>query len=431
MNALLVDLPKLVPAFEALCAKYFAECHCLTAQTREALEANLTAGIVDYVVIPYQQNDPVLALRSAEWIDCALSYKCPTIVLASRLTSEVRNIFATKSILNYLLNQEDEPQETVQQLVELIQRHRHNHKFFALVVDDSAAYRAQVSYFLRVHGLTVMTAKDGQEALEIIQQHPIRLVVTDYHMPNMDGLTLTKILRRTKGKDEIAVIAITATDGCNGATEFLKVGANDFLVKPYSREELICRVDQNLDIILLLDKMRERANRDFLTQLYNRRYFLKTAEKRYQLCLAEQVPMVMAMLDIDYFKKINDTYGHEAGDEALRQMATILSELVPEDQLVARLGGEEFAILFTGECALNAAGWFERLRQVVAAHVIRPFTQVEFYQTISIGWVSCKEMPESLIRAMMFADKALYRAKHQGRNCVVRAEVYGLDADDD
>jgi len=428
VNVLLVSLPKLVPAFEALCAKHFAECHCLQAETLDQLESYLANHMADYVVIPHQQGD-LLVARSSEFVSRALKHKCPTILLASRVTTEVRNIFATTSILNYLLNQEDAPQETAQQLIELIQRHRNNHKLSALVVDDSAAYRAQVSYFLKMHGLTVMTAKDGVEALALIDKHPIRLVVTDYHMPNMDGLALTKALRKTRGKDEIAVIAITATDGSNGATEFLKVGANDFLVKPYSREELICRVDQNLDIILLLDKMRERANRDFLTQLYNRRYFLSCAEERYRVCSREQIPMAVAMLDIDHFKKINDTFGHEAGDEALRQMSAILAELVPEDQLVARLGGEEFAIFFSGDDAVNAAAWFEHLRQVVAEHAVQPLDQVQFYQTVSTGWVAPEDMPDSLNKAMILADKALYRAKHQGRNCVVRSLVNDGDED--
>ncbi len=429
MNLLLVNLPELMPVFESLCHQQFAECHTVSAQTLEEVNAYLSEAVVSYVVIPYYHGDASATLQSSELISLALKYKVPTVVLANRLTPEVRNLFATKGILNYLLNQEDNPEETARETIELIQRHKNNAKISVLVVDDSAAYRAQVSYFLSVHGLSVLTAKDGVEALAVLNQHPVRLVVTDYHMPNMDGLQLTKALRKLKGKDEIAVIAVTATDGSNGATEFLKVGANDFLVKPYTREEFICRVDQNLDMLRLLDTMRERANRDFLTQLYNRRYFLATAEKRYQACLKDRKPMVLAMLDIDHFKKINDTYGHEAGDEALRQMAKLLLTLVPEDQLVARLGGEEFVLFLTGDLVAKAEEWFEHLRQTTAAQIIHAAKRVEFYQTISIGWVASEEMPDALGLAMMFADKALYRAKHQGRNCVVRAEVNGQDGD--
>lgn len=420
MNVLLVNLPNLASSFKESFQKHFGAFNCLCAHNKEEVDFCLSQG-VDYALVAYGQNENSI-VDSAAFVDAALKNKCPTILVANKLTTEVRSLFGSTSILNYVINQEDAPAETSQQIIELIQRHINNHKISVLVVDDSAAYRAQISYFLTVHGLNVLTAKDGLEALEVIKKSPVRLVVTDYHMPKMDGLMLTKALRKMQGKDDVAIIAITATDGSNGATEFLKVGANDFLVKPYSREELICRIDQNLEIILLLDKMKDRANRDFLTDLHNRRFFLKHATARYKSCKEEGVSISVAMLDIDYFKKINDTYGHEAGDEALRQMSGILTRLVPEGQLVARLGGEEFAIFLMSDSAVHAEKIYESIRAAVEKSVVNSVNQVSFQQTVSIGWLSNDQMPESLSYALMLADKALYQAKHQGRNRVTKAE---------
>jgi diguanylate cyclase (GGDEF)-like protein len=232
-------------------------------------------------------------------------------------------------------------------------------------------------------------------------------------MPNMDGLSLVKEVRKLYSDDQLAIIAFTASQGKYTA-DFLKMGANDFLNKPFSREELTCRIDRSLDLLFMVEQLRDSAERDVLTGLHNRRYFLKHAEKLFK----EDRMQGLAILDIDFFKKINDCYGHEAGDEALRSIADTMREFMQPHLLVARLGGEEFCIVFTDQFTGDPKEHLENLRLAVGQKEIT-FINSNFYQTVSIGLVvNCKDHL-SLTDIMMLADNRLYKAKHQGRNQVV------------
>lgn len=415
MNILVVGLSGIADKLSTL----FEKCDVMSVLTfvDNADEAQpLMANKYDVALIAYAGiNDPNLPIID-ELIDRSIS----VVVMATAVSPDIKALFASKPILDYVVYDSDG--SDLHQVAVILSRYNKNRAVTALVVDDTAAYRTQVSYLLTTQGLRVLTANDGIQALEIVKKEPVRIMVTDYEMPNMNGLELTKATRKVRGKDDLAILVFTASE--NGhAAEFLKMGANDFLTKPFTREELTCRIDQNLDLIYLMDKFRDSANRDFLTSLHNRRYFLKMAGARFNEAQSASTPMAVAMLDIDFFKKINDTHGHEAGDEALRVLSKVLVSSLPSGQLAARLGGEEFALMFTGDEALNVEKTLEDLRVAIEQQPILLVNNLRFHQSVSIGCVLSADMPDTLGRAMMMADKALYEAKHQGRNRVIFADA--------
>ncbi|MDC6636361.1 diguanylate cyclase, partial [Leclercia adecarboxylata] len=147
----------------------------------------------------------------------------------------------------------------------------------------------------------------------------------------------------------------------------LKNGANDFLRKPFSREEFFCRVSQNVDQLELIGTLQDLATRDFLTGLPNRRCFLEQSQRQLPQLHLDGEQVAVAMIDIDHFKHINDTHGHEAGDDALRAVAAAVAQHARQEDLIARFGGEEFCLLVPGMDEEQAVHYFDELRQAIAA----------------------------------------------------------------
>ncbi|MFP4334154.1 MAG: diguanylate cyclase domain-containing protein [Wenzhouxiangella sp.] len=197
---------------------------------------------------------------------------------------------------------------------------------------------------------------------------------------------------------------------------FLKGGASDFLHKSFSTEELFCRVDQNIDMLLSLAEARHASNHDYLTGLPNRRDFMRRASPVHEAAVSDSSGLVVAILDADHFKQINDQFGHHFGDLALVAMADALREAAGPDGLCARMGGEEFAILLPRYSQAQAEAVLEALRAAVAA-IVLPIGDQSVSFTVSIGATSRpgKSLEEMLDRA----DAALYQAKSNGRDRVV------------
>jgi diguanylate cyclase (GGDEF)-like protein len=194
------------------------------------------------------------------------------------------------------------------------------------------------------------------------------------------------------------------------------MGASDFLPKPFLREEFFCRVLQNLDILGYIETMREAAFRDYLTGLRNRKYFFERCPEMHLAAQAGGPPIAVAMVDVDHFKRVNDTYGHDGGDVALTHLAALLREHLPGADPVARFGGEEFCALIPGGDRATAARLFEELRRQVEASVAHLGEQpIRF--TVSAG-VALRP-GASLSEMVSRADELLYQAKESGRNRVI------------
>jgi len=218
------------------------------------------------------------------------------------------------------------------------------------------------------------------------------------------------------------VIGISGNTDPSLIPRFLKNGANDFLRKPFSREEFFCRVSQNVDQLALIGTLQDLATRDFLTGLPNRRCFLEQSQRQLPQLHLDGEQVAVAMIDIDHFKHINDTHGHEAGDDALRAVAAAVAQHARQDDLIARFGGEEFCLLVPGMDEEQAVHYFDELRQRIAALEV-DLGHTTLRMTGSIGLCCLRPQRDSLHRLISEADRQLYLAKAGGRNRVHCATV--------
>ena len=340
----------------------------------------------------------------------------PTIVVSGVYDEDLRKRVLQQQIIDYVLKNTP---GSVDYLVWLVQRMERNRRIAALVVDDSPSARAYASALLTMYGYHVIEADDGNAALRAIEADPaIRLVIVDEEMPGMQGVELTRRLRALRARDKVAVIGISGNSDPSLIPRFLKNGANDFLRKPFSREEFFCRVSQNVDQLELIGTLQDLATRDFLTGLPNRRHFLAECHALLPNTLGRQQSVTAAIIDIDHFKHINDTYGHEAGDVALKAVAQAIARHSGTQDLVARFGGEEFCALvpYLGES--ESVEYFESLRAQIEALEVDVGGQT-LRMTVSIGVFRTRFPGQTLNHLLSEADRRLYLAKAGGRNRVV------------
>ena len=303
-----------------------------------------------------------------------------------------------------------------------------------LVVDDHEDNVEVLRARLESRGYDVEGAMSGQEALDSVSRWCPDLVLLDVMMPDMDGLEVVKRLKADPTLPFIPVIMQTALDSTERMVAGLEAGADDYVTKPINFAELEARVRSLLRIKRLQQDLAEREKElsdmndkllrisltDGLTGVDNRRALEQRLHEMFEHSLRLHEPISVVMCDIDHFKKVNDTYGHAAGDEVLKQFATILSEEAREIDRVGRYGGEEFLLLLPGTVLDAAVTFSERVRQRVDSHTFS-YEGGTLKRTVSFGVAS---WPHPKIRGreamLKAADDALYVAKESGRNRVVR-----------
>lgn len=349
-------------------------------------------------------------------VDVVLACGIPSIVFTGEMNDELRDQFWAKRIVDYILKQN---MDNVAYMLSLVERLHRNPGIKVLVVDDSPSARHMLGELLRAHRYQVLESEGGKNALALLAEHrDVRLVITDYNMPGMDGFELVRAIRRDHAKDQMAIIGLSGTDSTGLSAKFIKNGANDFLNKPFLTEEFYTRVTQNIELLEYIAQIKELAEKDYLTRLYNRRYVFSAGPKLMAAQTRRGQGVVVAMLDIDHFKRVNDTYGHDAGDAVLRQMSALLSARFRASDIVARFGGEEFCVLATDMNPADASGVFEDLRQSFEASPVH-FDGQSIRYTVSIGL--CTSPLDGLEAMIKAADDALYMSKNDGRNRVTIA----------
>ena len=280
-----------------------------------------------------------------EIVDYAISKKMPTVVFTADSSNEQHKMIWSKHIVDYVMK---EGPDSLDYIVSLLKRLEENKKIKILVIDDSPSYRKIICNYLRTQNYKVYDAENGKKGLEILEENTdIKMLIIDYKMPDINGFQLTKMVRQRYKKEQLAIIGMSSEESEALPARFIKFGANDFLVKPFHAEEFYCRVNQNIDLIKYVETIKDASYTDFLTGLYNRRYFYQFGEMMYANADRNNLPILIGMVDIDYFKKVNDTYGHEAGDLVLKNIARILKNRFRKSDIVSRFGGEEFCILGT------------------------------------------------------------------------------------
>src|SRR6266536_4308768 len=314
-----------------------------------------------------------------------------------------------------------------------------------LVVEDS---RTQADWLVQVlarEGYEVQVAADGREAIRRVRMEPPDLVLLDMILPDMDGLEVLRVLKSRAEEQFIPVILLSVKSDLDSRVAGLRIGADDFLAKPFADAEIQARAAAMLRIKNLQDQLRTAKGQleklsvtDGLTGLYNHRHFEDRLAEEFRRSQRYADPVSLIMLDLDHFKDVNDRYGHPFGDRVLRETAELIRSSIRDPDICARYGGEEFAIILPKTQLQGALAVAERifrsLRQkghAVDACDAAKSKLVVVHVTASIGiaFYPSKDVtsPELLVK---YADEALYRAKPEGRNtiCLYQAQSYRYDA---
>lgn len=301
-----------------------------------------------------------------------------------------------------------------------------------LIAEDDVTSRLLLQKVLARWDYEVLATKDGAEAWEALQAPDApRLVILDWMMPELDGLEVCRRLRQLQTERPPYVILLTARGETEDVVRGLDAGADDYLGKPYDPEELRARVQVGRRFIELNERLVEAqralevlARTDALTGVLNRGAIVKALDEELARSEREHEPLSIGMLDIDHFKRVNDTHGHAAGDAVLREVvARTLGVLRPYDRL-GRFGGEEFLVIVPGAREPEALEILERIRLAVRATPVAVQGQdvmqgQDVIVTVSLGGAT--RAGESAQQLLVRADDALYAAKEQGRDRVVMA----------
>jgi len=351
---------------------------------------------------------------SGEVVEYVRKFNIPIIILTGNLNDNVRQKMLNENLVDYVLKRNI---SEIGYVVQLVNQIYHNPFRKVLVVDDSITTRALIKKLLKVHRYSLLEACDGKQGFKVLKENPdITLIITDYNMPLMNGMEMIEKIRRKYSREDLAIVGMSNLDDKNLSTKLLKAGANDFIFKPFEVEEFYCRIGQNVEMTSKIKQIRDSAVRDFLTGLYNRRYLFEEGKKLFSDAKKGNFQLATAVIDADFFKNINDTYGHEAGDIVLIEISTTLREAISDNGIASRFGGEEFVCLFKHKNKKVVNYLFESIRKKIAALRI-PVADNMISVTVSIG-VSTK-IGDSLENMLKDADERVYQAKDNGRNQVV------------
>jgi len=290
-----------------------------------------------------------------------------------------------------------------------------------LLIDDSADALAVAKTRLAHEGHEILCAGGGREGLEAVGRENPDLVLLDVDMPDMTGFEVCRRLKEDEATCSTPVIFLSGSGGTDDKVKGLDLGAVDFVTKPFDAFELRARVRAALRTKHLQDLLRDYALIDALTELPNRRALDERLQQEWARLLRHGGRLALIMADLDRFKRINDKFGHPAGDEALRQVAHLLARGCRESDTPVRYGGEEFVVVAPETTADAAAELADRLRMSICS---RPFQvhgrTLDVTASFGVAGHEGLQGPEEMVQA---ADDALYRAKSAGRNCVKTAEA--------
>ncbi len=421
MKALIVEPSRMIrKLFTSLFSKN--NVHSIGVETAKEALAELESGPVDFLCFSMQLSDMTGLEFYARAKERGLIGKHPSVLLTSSheaVSSAAINLGVTECF------SKNEPGV----LEDYVNRWAANTTTQlcgkALLIEDSTSQAAHLGRLLRDLGLSVSHSTSGEDALAQASQSSFDIVLVDYMLAGaMTGLNVIRQIRALPGRaGKLPILAISSFDDAARRIEMLRSGAYDFVQKPVVPEEFRVRVSNLVQLRQALDYLEEQhkalyemAMRDRLTAVYNRHFIAERAQTLINEAKISCQPLSLIVLDIDHFKRINDTYGHAIGDSVLVSFAAALLDTIGEQGVVARMGGEEFMVVLPGEDEFSSTNTAEKLRAI-----IEDLEPSGLHVTASFG-VALLRPEDSYETAFGRADMAMYEAKRAGRNCVVSAE---------
>lgn len=286
-----------------------------------------------------------------------------------------------------------------------------------LLVDDSPAIHRLLAVKLKDEGIEFCAAFSGEEAIELAQSQQPSLILLDMIMPGLTGLETLRRLKADRQTMDIPVIILSGNTESEDKVACFEAGAMDYVTKPFDVHELRARIHSALRLHKLMRMLEQRAQIDGLTGLWNRNYFNERLAAELNASRRGDSPISLVMCDLDHFKKLNDGFGHPAGDAVLQAFAAILGQEIRTYDIACRYGGEEFALILPGANVMEAAGVCERIRKALESRVFRKYPNMRVTGSFGVTDrpITGANDPAGWIEA---ADRALYSAKQGGRNRV-------------
>lgn len=293
-----------------------------------------------------------------------------------------------------------------------------------LLVEDNEVYIKTIKYFMQDQPYELIVCREGEKAIALARKGKIDLILLDIMLPGMDGFDVCRILKESEETHHIQVVIVTLLTDLESRIKGVKMGADDYLIKPIDKRELAARIKVLLQKKAYLDRLLSHyekaltsAIKDLPTGLYNHVYFKQFLELEVKRAIRQEYTTSLIMMDIDDFKLFNDTYGHLTGDSVLLEIARVIKENVRETDLPARYGGEEFAIVLPYSDKTGA--------QIAATRIKKGLQSIDFpcdaadpppKITVSIGVAQCPPDANNHEQLIRCADKMLYKAKNEGKD---------------
>lgn len=377
---------------------------------RIGIDADAIALLTDQVVAEWKDWGRILEVKTAD---------LPTFAALASVPVETPTI-----------SEAPNPAPAIPKSTEPIERLR------ILVVDDDPATLLLLKHMLTNEGHEVFAAQDGNDAMKLAIKERPQLIVCDWIMPEMDGLELCRALRATEEGKQMYFLLLTGMEKDDHLVEAFEAGVDDYVVKPFSPRVLAARLRAGQRVIRLQEealrdsqslrrfatelavanrRLRQAALTDPLTGLPNRRYAMERMEQEWAASLRNQRPLTVMMIDIDRFKVVNDMYGHDMGDALLRNVALTLRKAARAEDVICRLGGEEFLVISPNTPMTQALRLAERLRVAIAESQFS-VGSIHHSVTVSIGVAERGPVMSQFEEMLKAADQVLYHSKHLGGN---------------
>jgi diguanylate cyclase (GGDEF)-like protein len=347
-----------------------------------------------------------------EVVDLVLGFKIPTLVLTATFDEAKKDELFKKGIVDYVVK---ENRYSYDYAVKLMVRLCRNRAIKVMVVDDSLVARKQVSKLLRKYLFKVVEVEGAKTAIRaLVDQPDIKMVVTDYHMPDIDGFELVKLIRGKYGKHDLTIIGLSGEGDASLSAKFIKNGANDFLRKPFNQEEFYCRIMHNIESLEAIEQIRDAANRDYLTSLYNRQHFYKLVEEKISDCHKNSFHYALAIVEIDDFREFNNVFS-EYGDSVLIKFAEQLA-IQFKGFITARLNGSQLVVFMWG-MSLDDCQYYMNDFRAEIKNISIDTHDGEHFLSVSIG---LSYSDADCLRTMLeHCDELINRAQDAGQDIVL------------